>query len=161
MMGPQNENERIEQKITELELKSWHISVNLLSAERKRKLTQVMPKGPLSPSLLAVTTQTFYFKAEFYFRGFPQILNLPAIYNRLCKSWAERTVKVLFNILLYQMFSTLSVDLQKFIIVAVFLICRNLQNGRSRAGEDSLSVIVYDWNYIPPTIHTTECYIKF
>ena len=32
------------------------------------------------------------------------------------------------------MFSTLSVDLQKFIIVAVFLICRNLQNGRSRAG---------------------------
>jgi len=40
-----------------------------------------MPKGPLSPSLLAVTTQTFYFKAEFYFRDFPQIPNLPAIYN--------------------------------------------------------------------------------
>ena len=51
-----------------------------------------MPKGPLSPSLLAVTTQTFYFKAEFYFRDFPQIPNLPAIYNRLCKS-AEKSRK--------------------------------------------------------------------
>ena len=42
MMGPQNGKRAqqisgIEQKITELELKSSHISVNLLSAERKRK----------------------------------------------------------------------------------------------------------------------------
>lgn len=42
MMGPQNgkrvkQISGIEQKITELELKSWHISANLLSAERKRK----------------------------------------------------------------------------------------------------------------------------